>query len=34
MGLSCLRLPVNENQALGNYVVDMFMWGLSAFNCL
>ena len=28
MGLSCLRLPVYENQALSNHVVDMFIWGL------
>ena len=34
MCLSCLRLPVNENQALRNYVVDIFMSGFSAFNCL
>ena len=34
MGLSYLRPPFYENQALSNYVVGMFIWDLPAFNCL
>ena len=32
-GISCLRLPVYEHQALSNYLVDMLISGLSAFKC-
>ena len=34
MGLSCLILPVYENLALSDHVVDIFIWCLSTFNCL